>query len=79
MPNYNNNKFTGNIGYGVVGPAEFEEFDFDAMDESTLFDEIVEALIEIKNELDIPEHEIEDAIQSRRFFRIKNVKRTNCS
>ena len=74
MSSYSNNKFTGNIGYGVVGPAEFEEFDFDAMGESELFDEIEKALIEIQNALDIPDHEIKDAIQSRRFFRLKHIK-----
>ena len=79
MSSYNNNKFTGNIGYGVVGPAEFEEFNFDTMDESSLLDEIEKALIEIKNELDIPEHEIDNAIRSRRFFRMKHVKHTDRS
>ena len=74
MSSYKSNKFDGNIGYGVVGPAEFEEIDFEE-----ITDEIEKSLIEIKNALDIPDSEIEDAIQSRRFFRMKHVKHANRS
>ena len=69
MSKYKSNRFSGNIGYGVVGPEEFEEIDFE-----NITDEIEKSLIEIKNVLNIPDTEIEDAIQSRRFFRLKHVK-----
>ena len=72
MSKYKSNRFSGNIGYGVVGPAEFEEIDF-----GDITDEIEKSLIEIKNVLNIPDIEIEHAIQSRRFFRLKHIKCTD--
>ena len=74
MSNYKSNRFDGNIGYGVVGPTEFEEINFEE-----ITDEIEKSLIDIKHALNIPDHEIEDAIESRRFFRLKNLDRVNRS
>jgi hypothetical protein len=62
-------QFTGKIQYNTNTQ---QEFSFDIEDTDDLTDEIEKSLIEIKNTWNIPDDEIQAAIESRRLSRKQN-------
>ena len=69
------NKINQFIGKIIFKPAYAEPGEFFFEDENVdVTDEIEKSLLDIKNLLDIPENEIDLAIESRRVFKKNNIK-----